>query len=144
MSDVKVSEHDSIVTTQGRIVRVRAADLKPRTWEDAQRLARESDASDEELTRRALSDPDNLPVSEEDIARGRVRIVRRPRSPGAEQVEVKLDEHVVAWFRARGGETFEHLMHHALVKYMDWAERLDECEGRAEVATQDETSQAAA
>jgi uncharacterized protein (DUF4415 family) len=97
------------------------SERSPRTWEEARRMARESadkmtDEEDAAIHAAALRDPDNPPLTDEQLAQFRrmedVRpdLVRRFRGqrgpqkskPVKQQVSLRLDPDIVAHFKKRG------------------------------------------
>src|SRR5712691_11310429 len=97
------------------------AERGPRTWEEARRMARESaeQMTDEEeaaIHAAALRDPDNPPLTEEELAQFRpmaevrpdlLRKLRGQRGPQKSRpvktrVSLRLDPEIVALFKKRG------------------------------------------
>ena len=97
------------------------SERSPRTWEEARRMARESadkmtDEEDAAIHAAALRDPDNPPLTDEQLAQFprmedvRPDLVRRFRGqrgpqkskPVKQQVSLRLDPDIVAHFKKRG------------------------------------------
>lgn len=105
------------INSKSRMVRMSIADLKPRTKEDAQRLYEASNASDEELTRRAESDPDNQPITDEDFKSGALKIIHRPSKPKKVLLSIRLDEDLIEWFKSQGESGYQTRINDALRTY---------------------------
>ncbi len=61
--------------------------------------------SDEELTRNALSDPDNPPLDDDFFANAKP--IGPPR--GKKQITIRIDEDVLAWFKANSKKYQTHI-----------------------------------
>lgn len=106
---------------EGRTIRVRASDLKPWTKADSERLAA--------ATAGPIDTSDSPPITDEDIATGRVRIIpNRPRRGGAQAVErvevtLPLDQDLAAWLEAEsGGGGYADQVNEALRSYRERVE----------------------
>lgn len=80
--------------------------------EDKTDWARLDAMTDEEVEAAALSDPDALPMTDEEWARA--EIIR----PGKIPVGLKLDSDVLSWFKARG-RGYQTRINTVLRRYME-------------------------
>jgi uncharacterized protein (DUF4415 family) len=68
----------------------------------SKKLIRPSDTEDKQITAAALTDPDNLPLTNEELQQFR-RTRGRPQGSGKkEQVTLRLDADILEQFRATG------------------------------------------
>lgn len=86
--------------------------------EEALRIPLETDyealdaMSDEEITRRAMEDPDNPPMDEEFLS-GKWERLRRPK----QAVSIRLDPEVIDWFKSQGG-AYQTRINNVLAAYV--------------------------
>ena len=68
----------------------------------SKKLIRPTDAEDAQITAAALTDPDNLPLTDEELQQFR-RTRGRPQGSGKkEQVTLRIDTEILEQFRAAG------------------------------------------
>jgi uncharacterized protein (DUF4415 family) len=82
-----------------------------------QKLIRPTDSEDAQITAAALTDPDNLPLTDAELSQFK-RLRGRPLGSGTkEQVTLRLDTHILEQFRATGNG-WQTRINDAL---LDWA-----------------------